>query len=120
MTTSRAEKTLSLVKAISNNLAFRHSADYLFNYINTLNESKIAIDFTGIESISRSFAHQFVINKNKSNKQIICCGMPPDIAPMFELVNRQISKQRNSATLSDEPIKIVDIPRETCAILPMC
>lgn len=83
------EITLQMINQISSNLAFRHSADYLFDYINSLNESRIVVDFSGVESISRSFAHQYITNKTKSNKCIIERDIPPDIKPMFELVERQ-------------------------------
>lgn len=83
------ELTLCLQKRLSSNLSFRHSADDLFEYINSLSESKIMIDFSGIESITRSFAHQYIVNKIKSDKQIIECKIPFKIKPMFELVERQ-------------------------------
>lgn len=74
---------------LSSNLAFRHSADDLFEYINSLSAPKVMIDFSGIKSITRSFAHQYVINKIKSDKQIVECKIPLTIKPMFELVERQ-------------------------------
>lgn len=88
MTTSN-EITLSLRERFSSNLAFRHSADDLFEYIRGLNTTKVMIDFTGVESITRSFAHQYIVNKTKSDKQIIECDIPLKIKPMFELVERQ-------------------------------
>lgn len=83
--------TLCIQKQISSNLSFRHSADALFEYINSRNESKIVVDFSGIESITRSFAHQYVLNKIESNKQILERDIPSEIKPMFELVERQRS-----------------------------
>ena len=83
------ETKLSMRERISSNLALRHSADALFDYINSLNESRIIINFSGIESITRSFAHQYAANKIKTNKQIIECDIPLKIKPMFELVERQ-------------------------------
>ncbi|VVB64795.1 Uncharacterised protein [uncultured archaeon] len=84
------ETRLSMRERISSNLALRHSADVLFDYINSLDESRIIINFSGIESITRSFAHQYAVNKIKSKKQIVECDIPPKIKPMFELVERQI------------------------------
>lgn len=83
------ETMLSMRERISSNLALRHSADALFDYINSINESRIIINFSGIESITRSFAHQYTTNKNKTNKQIIECDIPPRIKQMFELVEGQ-------------------------------
>lgn len=84
--------TLRLHKQISSNLSFRHSADALFDYINGLDESKIVVDFSGIESITRSFAHQYVLNKFESKKHILERDIPHEITPMFELVERQRSR----------------------------
>jgi hypothetical protein len=83
------EFMFSVQQKLSSNLAFRHSADDLFEYINSLSASKIMIDFSGITSITRSFAHQYIVNKIKSDKQIFECEMPSNIKPMFELVERQ-------------------------------
>jgi len=83
------EFTLCLQRKFSSNLAFRHSADDLFEYINSLSTQKVVIDFSGIKSITRSFAHQYIVNKTKSNKQIAEREIPLTIKPMFELVERQ-------------------------------
>lgn len=83
------EFTLCLQQRFSSNLVFRHSADDLFEYINSLSTQKIVIDFTGIKSITRSFAHQYIVNKTKSEKQIAEREIPLAIKPMFELVERQ-------------------------------
>jgi hypothetical protein len=90
------ETILYLREQISTNLAFRRSADDFFDRLNSLDESKILIDFSGIESITRSFVHQYIINKVKSDKQILDINVPLDIMPMFELVERQRSEQRAS------------------------
>jgi len=90
------EAILYLRELISTNLAFRRSADDFFNHLNNLNESKIVVDFSGIESITRSFVHQYIINKQKTDKQIIDINVPRDIMPMFELVERQRSAQKTS------------------------
>lgn len=81
--------TLYVEKQISSNLSFRHSADTLFEYINSLDEPRIMVDFSGIESITRSFAHQYVLNKIQSQKEILERDMSVEIKPMFELVERQ-------------------------------
>jgi hypothetical protein len=83
------EITLCLQQRFSSNLAFRHSADDLFEYINSLSTQQVVIDFSGIKSITRSFAHQYIVNKIKSDKQIAECEIPLKIKPMFELVERQ-------------------------------
>lgn len=96
MIISTDETRLCLKERISTNLAFRGSADDFFDYVNSLDESKIVIDFSGIESISRSFVHQYTINKLRSNKQITDINIPVNIKPMFELVKRQRSEKNAS------------------------
>ena len=49
----------------------------------------VVVDFSGVESITRSFAHQYVMNKSLSQKEIIERDISPEIKPMFELVERQ-------------------------------
>jgi hypothetical protein len=93
MTMLNNQVTLPLREQISSNLAFRHSVDDLFDYINSLSETRIVVDFSGIESISRSFAHQYIINKEKSDKIIVECNTPLNIKPMFDLVERQRSRK---------------------------
>ena len=86
-----SEIILPLKKQVSNNLALRQSADDLFDFIDNIDAPKIVIDFSGIESITRSFAHQYILNKVKSKKQIFERDIPHEIKPMFELIERQRS-----------------------------
>lgn len=88
------EIKLSLQNKVSSDLAFRDSANDLFEYINSLDAQQIVVDFSGIESITRSFAHQYILNKVESKKQIIECDVPSEIMPMFELVQKQRSRHR--------------------------
>jgi hypothetical protein len=104
MSTYTNEIKLSLREQISSDLAFRDSADDLFNHINDIDASKIVVDFSGVESITRSFAHQYIMNKVKSDKQIVECDIPSEIEPMFELVERQRLDQRKRPT---EPMSAI-------------
>jgi hypothetical protein len=89
MTTSNNKQNkIQLAKVISKNLLFRNSADELFNYINNFKVSEIIIDFHKIQSITRSFANQYLINKQKSEKNIIDVNISTYIKNMFELVGR--------------------------------
>jgi hypothetical protein len=83
------EFILALRDELSSNLAFRDSANRLFEHIDSLNKASIVVDFSGVESITRSFAHQYILNKNRSNKQIVERGVPSEIKPVFDLVERQ-------------------------------
>ena len=90
------ELILTVRNEFSSNLAFRHSANRLFEHINNLNEPTIVIDFSGVESMTRSFAHQYKLNKIGSSKQIVERAMPTEIKPIFDLVERQ--RQDRAAT----------------------
>ena len=77
-----------LTKFISENLLLRNSANVLFNYINDRNATKIIIDFKKIQSISRAFTHQYVLNKKESKKNIIDINISPHIKNMFEIIEK--------------------------------
>jgi len=87
-------------------LAFRESADDLFSYISSLEESDVIIDFSGVESITRSFAHQYLKNKDMSKKRIIERNIPSNVIQMFELVKKQKSER---VRIDAEPIEVVDV-----------
>jgi uncharacterized protein YaiL (DUF2058 family) len=88
ITSNNKQNKIQLAKVISKNLIFRNSADELFNYINNFKVSEIIIDFHKIQSITRSFAHQYLINKQRSEKNIIDVNISPHVKNMFELVGR--------------------------------
>ncbi len=96
MTTSASKKLLPLAEQISHNLAFRQSADDLFDYIDALEESKIIIDFSNITFMSSSFAHQYILNRKSSKKDITENNVTKQAMQMFELVERRRSKARVS------------------------
>ena len=82
------QKKIQLVKVIAKNLLFRGSADELFNQINNFEISEIIIDFQQIQSITRSFAQQYLKNKEQSKKKIIDVNITPTIKKMFELIGK--------------------------------
>ena len=106
MTILEDEKMLCIVDNISQHLAFRDSADDFFSYTSRLEESDVIIDFSGVESITRSFAHQYLKNKKKVKKQIVEKNMPSNVMHMFELVKSQSSKRVKIYT---EPIEVADV-----------
>jgi len=87
---NKKQNRIQIAKAISTNLLLRNSADELFNYINNLETSEIIIDFQKVQSITRTFAHQYLLNKEKSNKIINNVNLSPNIKNMFELIRKRI------------------------------
>ena len=89
ITLNNKQNTIQLAEFISKDLIFRDSVTEIFNYINESELSKIFIDFQNIQSITRSFAHQYVITKEQSKKTIINVNMAPNIQRMFELIRKE-------------------------------
>ena len=105
MTTSNSKEVLYIADYISQNLAFRDSADSLFSYVNSL-EKSIMMDFSGIKSITNSFAHQYMTKRKKSEKIIAEINISPDVKQMFELIEKRKSKP---SEISTEPIKVLEL-----------
>ena len=106
MTTSNSGKAVYLADHISQNLAFRHSADDLFSYINSLEESGIIVDFSEIKSIAGSFAHQYITNKKATKKNITEINKSHNVIQMFELVERRKVKTRET---NKEPLEVLKL-----------
>ena len=106
MTIFKSKKMLYVADHISRYLSFRDSADDFFSYISGLDESDVIIDFSDVESITRSFAHQYLKDKETSKKRITERNMPSNIAQMFELVKKQKSERPKIVT---KPIEVVDV-----------
>ncbi len=96
---------ISIKDQISKDLALRSSAEKLFAYINQLSDTKITLDFSGVTSISRSFAHEYVQNRRTSNKEILEINLSSDIKKMFELVVNNPQKMK----LIDEDKEAIEI-----------
>jgi hypothetical protein len=86
-------KTKVKVKEHIPELALRKQCDELFHYIESLPEEHIVVDFNGFDICSRSFAHQYSMNKEKSSKKIEEINIR-FIVDMFNVVKRQIERDR--------------------------
>lgn len=110
MTTLNSEKeVVYLAEHISENLAFRHSADDLFNYINNLEESNLIIDFSEVKFVSSSFAHQYLINKKATQKDVTEINKTFNIIQMFEVVERRNSKLRETNNEHYKVLKVIEV-----------
>jgi len=86
ITSKHKQNKIKLTKFISKNLLLRNSADELFNYINDFKTTRIIIDFNKIQSVTRAFTHQYLLNKEKSKKNIIDINISPHVKNMFDLI----------------------------------
>jgi hypothetical protein len=65
-----------------------------FNLIERNNFADVVqIDFSGVSSISRSFAHQYLQRKNESKKIIKEINLSENIARMFDAVRNSNHKK---------------------------
>lgn len=63
----------------------RVNADKLMNFLHKSREQKIIVDFHSIDSISRSFAQQYVARKKSSTKQFVEKNTNKNIRMMLAL-----------------------------------
>ena len=76
---------ISLKRTIAPYLALRSSADRLFDRIESSKSKEVVVDFSGIQAITRSFAHQYAIRKLKSSKSISEARVPSSIKSVMAL-----------------------------------
>jgi len=81
---------ISLKRAIAPYLALRASADRLFDKIESSSSKEVVIDFSGIEAITRSFAHQYANRKQNSQKFISEVKVPSSIKSVMTLSTRPV------------------------------
>ena len=97
-------KTICLANAIYEDLALRDSAIRLFEGIEDSPETEIVIDFSGVRSMSRSFADEYFTQRSRSAKTIQETNVPANVRQMLEVVShRSKAKKRfevDSVTLS--------------------
>jgi hypothetical protein len=89
------DTTTVKVKEHIPNLAWRIQCDALFRYIESLPAERIIVDFEGFDCCSRSFVHQYLMNKEKSSKRIEETNMSRFLTDMFSVVRRQIERARS-------------------------
>lgn len=102
MSTSVDSKIIELQKRLSDNLAFRKSINDIFDSVEMSPENKIIFDFENVRTMSRSFAHQYLLRKKLSKKSISNINISEHVKKMFEVVER--NKTDND---SFDPKKII-------------
>jgi hypothetical protein len=95
-------------EVVSRDLAFREEARRFFDFLENRPKEGVVVDFEGVRTISRSFAHEYILRKKSSSKNIREINMPPNIAKMFDVVQafKTLEKwlpppnERNTMTLT--------------------
>lgn len=77
---------------ISVDLALRDSVDIFFDYLDSIPQKEIVVDFNSVKSISRSFAHEYITRKNHSKKSITETNVPDNVKKMFYVVEQPAEK----------------------------
>ena len=101
MTTSN-KTTIKLSRIFSNSLALRDNADHLFDRVESSQKKEIVLDFHNVNSMSRSFAHQYLLRKAKTRKKIVEIGKKEE----FDLMFKRARRKREPARIKIGDIKI--------------
>lgn len=83
-----SNESIEIRKKISDHLALRNNAASFFETLDKLSVENIIIDFSGVRSISRSFAQEYVDRKKNTRKSIREINTPENIEKMFMIVSR--------------------------------
>lgn len=83
---------IELKKQLSTHLSLRDSANQLFDAIEMNQCNKVELDFKGVQTISRSFAQQFLSRIQTSDKEITYVNETNNIKMMFDVVEAKGEK----------------------------
>ncbi len=89
--------------------ALRESADSIFKYIEEADYDRLRLDFSSVEFVSASFAHQLISNIKNSKKTIKLVGMNKDVKRMFKIVKNRLAKGSTAPYKSGEELPVVTI-----------
>ena len=90
-----------VAETMSPNLALRNMADSFFDSLEKKEFNHLQLDFTGIKSISRSFAHQYILRKKNCSKTITEMNVPDNVSKMMGLVTRSSASNKHRSLISD-------------------
>lgn len=87
--------TVFIKNYISSNLFLRKSANYFFEtIINHIKNKIVYVDFSNIESISHSFAHQYLTNKQNTTKTIKEINVPKNVSLILDLISESFERDK--------------------------
>jgi hypothetical protein len=99
------ETRIRVRDSVGDVLMLRSAADALFRSIASSAQTRVVLDFSEVEFMSRSFADEYLSAKSKSRKLIVERGVQSDIRRMLDLVARQIKSAPARSELLDKPVK---------------
>ncbi|RNI13934.1 hypothetical protein EFE42_04735 [Methanohalophilus sp. RSK] len=84
---------INIKDKLSAHLSLRDSANQFFDELKQTNDAgNITIDFKDVQSISRSFAQQFLYRLENSDKEYTCINKPRKVEMMFKTVKNKGDK----------------------------
>ena len=102
-------RLIEIKDIISTDLALREMADMFFTKLELLTDDEISISFANIRSISRSFAHQFIVRRKLSKKKIQEVNLPPHVQKMFTLVEQSVPGHQSRKVLDLDSMQTVTV-----------
>jgi hypothetical protein len=96
---------IHLQSAFAPYLALRASADRLFDSIEDSAKKEFLVDFSGVESMTRSFAHQYMLRKKQCPKKVSEANMVENV----QMVMVMSAKPVQMATVSAKTMKVMKL-----------
>ena len=80
-----SEIEIFLEKEIDSDLGSRNKIEELFKNISS-DVSKVVMNFTGVKFMGRSFAQEYLNQKNKASFEVVEVNVPDDVQKLFEVI----------------------------------
>ncbi len=94
MSTWNKQVTVEVAEVLSPDLAIRGTAKEFCQGIESLKAPAIRVDFSGVRSITRSFAQEYLKYKKESKKDIEETNIPSNVRKMFMVIEHPRSKRQ--------------------------
>lgn len=80
-----SEIEIFLEKGIDPDLGSRNKIEELFKNISS-DVSKVVMNFTGVKFMGRSFAQEYLNQKNKASFEVVEVNVPDDVQKLFDII----------------------------------
>ncbi len=102
-----SESIISIKNEFSDYLAFRDTADALFNFIETMKLEEVILDFKGITGVTHSFADQYCVNLKKTKKIVRTINMEENVSKMMDIVKERFKPHAFKEGIDELTTKIM-------------
>ena len=86
---------IEVAREVGRLLMLRAAAASLRQRIAEAPTTRVLLDFTGVEFMSRSFADEYLAARSASGKRVIEQGISPEVRKMLDLVASQIASSKS-------------------------